>query len=447
MSNSNQDIKGRLSFLGIDDEKRALMRDALKVIEPYLDGILDDFYEWIMARQETAAVIGSEARIPGLKKAQSEHWRVLLSGAFDENYAARALAIGAAHHRVGLEPRWYIAGYSFALSRMISKLAAAYRKKPELFDRLTDAVTSGIMLDMELAISIYLEKAEDERRTALVNLADQIETSVQAAIAHIEENTQRTANVATEIHRSVNNANEQAQNVAHSSDETSENISRVAAATEELAAAEHEIQNQVNRCANVARGAVDEVTSASEKIMGLEEASQQIGKVATLISDIASQTNLLALNATIEAARAGVAGKGFAVVASEVKALATQTTRATEDITNYVTAIQRSSGDVTSAVGGIQTTIRTVEEIAAAIRVSAEEQSRANEEIGSNVHRSADGTRNVSSAMRTVAGDISSINARTDELSDIATHLTGEIQDLRSAVGELITRLRRPDAA
>ncbi len=443
--NRNQDIEGRLSFLGIDAEKRALLKEVLKIVDPHLDTILDDFYKWIMAREETAAVIGSPGRIPALKNAQAEHWRGLLSGEFGEAYTKRAQAIGGAHHRVGLEPRWYIAGYSFALSRLIAKLNAAYRKKPDLLDKAVDAMTSAIMLDMELAISIYLERGEMQKKEELFQLADQLEKTIQVSVDHVEENTARTAKVAKDIHHSMDSLNEQAKNVVGSSDETSENISRVAAATEELAVAEREIQNQVNRCADVARGAVTEVSSTSERMEGLEAASHEIGKVATLISDIASQTNLLALNATIEAARAGEAGKGFAVVAAEVKALATQTTKATEEITNYVNAIQRASGEVSTSVTGVQTTIREVEEIAAAIRVSAEEQSRANEEIGANVHQSAQSTRNVSGAMRTVSTEISSVNGRTNELSDISAKLNEELQDLRKTVGNLIGQLRSHD--
>ena len=89
---------------------------------------------------------------------------------------------------------------------------------------------------------------------------------------------------------------------------------------------------------------------------------------------LAGQTNLLALNATIEAARAGDAGKGFAVVASEVKALASQTAKATEDIAQRLHSIQQSTGQTVGAIGGIVRAVEEINEIAGSIAAAVEEQ-------------------------------------------------------------------------
>jgi methyl-accepting chemotaxis protein len=128
----------------------------------------------------------------------------------------------------------------------------------------------------------------------------------------------------------------------------------------------------------------------------LAEAAQRIGDVVKLISAIAGQTNLLALNATIEAARAGESGRGFAVVASEVKALATQTAKATEEIGTQITAIQGATQLSVEAIAGITGTISQVSEIASAIASAVEQQSAATREIAQNVSEAARGSSEVS---------------------------------------------------
>ena len=155
--------------------------------------------------------------------------------------------------------------------------------------------------------------------------------------------------------------------VASGADQATSNVQTVAAAAEELSASIAEIGRQVTQAATVARQAADEGQHTNETVAGLAGAAQRIGEVVALINDIASQTNLLALNATIEAARAGEAGKGFAVVASEVKNLATQTAKATEDITQQIAAVQGATKGAVDAIKGIGATIERVNEISASI--------------------------------------------------------------------------------
>jgi methyl-accepting chemotaxis protein len=183
--------------------------------------------------------------------------------------------------------------------------------------------------------------------------------------------------------------------VMAASEQAAINVQTVAAASEELSASISEISSQVANSAGVANSAVREIEATDATVQSLSEAAVRIGEVVRLISDIASQTNLLALNATIEAARAGEAGRGFAVVATEVKALATQTARATDDIAGQITDIRAATDKVVTAIAAIGGTINRVSEISSSIASAVEEQSAATQEISRNTQEAATNTAQV----------------------------------------------------
>jgi len=181
--------------------------------------------------------------------------------------------------------------------------------------------------------------------------------------------------------------------VASASEEASTNVQTVAVATEQLTASIAEISQQVVSSADTARYAAEEANKVTEKVQGLTEAADKIGEIVVLINDIAAQTNLLALNATIEAARAGDAGKGFAVVASEVKVLATQTGKATEEISSQIAEIQVATRDAAEAISAITETINGINSTASSIASAVEQQTAATQEISRNVDQAALGTQ------------------------------------------------------
>jgi len=152
-----------------------------------------------------------------------------------------------------------------------------------------------------------------------------------------------------------------------------------------LSSSINEISQQVSRSAAISAEAVTEAQRSEEQIQGLAQAADKIGEVVNLINDIAGQTNLLALNATIEAARAGEAGKGFAVVASEVKNLASQTAKATDEISGQVGSIQGATRDAVAAISGISKIINEINEISTAISSAVEEQGAATQEVATNI--------------------------------------------------------------
>ena len=216
----------------------------------------------------------------------------------------------------------------------------------------------------------------------------------------------------------------------------------VAAAAEELASSIQEISRQVTDSTRIAGEAVSEVEQTSAKIQGLSDAALRIGEVVTLITDIAEQTNLLALNATIEAARAGEAGKGFAVVASEVKNLASQTARATQEISQQITGIQSATRDSVTAISSINRTIGRMNEITASVAAAVEEQGAATAEIARNVEQAASGTQDVSTNIQGVTAAAGETSLASRQIQDAARNLSAQSERLQAEVGRFLAEVR-----
>jgi methyl-accepting chemotaxis protein len=217
-----------------------------------------------------------------------------------------------------------------------------------------------------------------------------------------------------------------------------------------MAASISEISRQVTHVTTSVHSAVDRASETDAKVAGLATAADKIGNVVRLISNIAAQTNLLALNATIEAARAGDAGKGFAVVASEVKALATQTSRATDQIGSQIVAIRAATDDAVGAVREVGLAIGQVEAATSAIATAVDQQATATHEISINVQNVTMSTATVADAM----GRVSAIARQTDTASQsvltaaedvgrTAGTLRGEVNDFLSSVKSLDSEDRR----
>jgi len=238
--------------------------------------------------------------------------------------------------------------------------------------------------------------AEGDRRKTLQALATRFEDGVGSVVAAVGTAAVELRTTAQSMAATAEESVGQTATVAAASEVATQNAQAVAAAIEELNASVNEIAQRVNESAKVSGSALDQANTTNAQINGLADAAQRIGDVVKLISEIAAQTNLLALNATIEAARAGESGRGFAVVASEVKALATQTSKATDEISAQVTAIQNATKVSVEAIGGITSTIGRVSEIASAIASAVEEQSAATREIAQNVSEAARSTGEVS---------------------------------------------------
>jgi len=284
--------------------------------------------------------------------------------------------------------------------------------------------------------------SEAERRETLNALASRFEEGVGHIVSSVSSSAVDLRSTAESMASTAEEATHQTDLVARVSEDVSRSSQAVAAAIEEMNASINEIAQQVNESTKVTGDAVAQANETNAGVRDLAQAAQRIGDVVKLISEIAAQTNLLALNATIEAARAGDAGRGFAVVASEVKELATQTSKATEEIAAQVAAIQSATRTSVDAIDEITQTIGRVNEIASAIASAVEEQGAATREIASNVSQAAEGTSEVSSNIAGVRDAAHETGVTAGRVVDAAAALSENGETLKQQVQAFLNEVR-----
>lgn len=486
MTAADESLQDRLDFMGMDQRMQSTLRDLMPTIAKFIGPALDVFYDKARKTPSTARFFTGDAHMASAKTKQMQHWQVIASASFGRQYAERVRAIGRTHARIGLDPRWYIGGYALITEQLVHAVIAEQwpgllRLSKGHAQGMAEAVSSllkAVMLDMDLAISTYLESLNEQRERA-EEVRLQAQTNQADALAALTLALERLAAgdlkaridqpLANEFDKLKSDFNETmnslqramltvrqnasaislgTQEISSAADDLSRRTERQAASLEETAAALEEITATVKNAAQGAAHARDVVASAKgdaeqgstvvtraiEAMASIDKSSEQIGEIIGVIDEIAFQTNLLALNAGVEAARAGDAGRGFAVVASEVRALAQRSSNAAKEIKALIST---STVQVKDGVELVAETGRAFQRIAGQVA----DISGAVTGIASGAQQQVEALQEVNSAV----GEIDRVTQQNAAMAEQATAASHTLAQQTSELDRLLNRFELGD--
>ena len=429
-------LQQRLDFIGLDDKRLASLGKIRASVGRHLGPALALFYEKLATVPAVASFFEGKPHMDRARDRQDGHWGLLASGRFDAHYLEASKKIGLRHARIGLEPRWYIGGYGVIVETLLKGVVTdvlaewAAEQKPGLLRPRPDtgkvaeqlgeslgALVKTVMLDMDLAITVYFEKLTEEsaerdrlakakieaavsmtgatlKSLAKGDLTARIDDEFDSEFQQIKDDTNAVADQLErivlqlrEMSRSLKSATSE---ILSGTNDLADRTTRQAAMIEETSAAMEQLKHTVTENAGrveqataMAQAASDlaaqggavmvDANGAMERITA---SSSKISNIIGMIDDIAFQTNLLALNASVEAARAGEAGKGFAVVAVEVRRLAQNAAQASRDVKELIdrseVEVKGGTALVAEATTKLQRIVQSVRENGALMRDIAE---------------------------------------------------------------------------
>jgi methyl-accepting chemotaxis protein len=429
----------RLDLLQIDEPTRAALREMRPFFAKSLPGILARFYDKVR-QYDPASSIFKDNAIQEAIRLQLQHWDLIGGGEFGLPYISSVARFCEFNQRLGVTPQWYVGCRMMFIGDQLMKAVESEVQIPRFGHAaqaardkkaaMLSAIARANMFDTENTVAVYFGSNRQARKDAIAQASDRF----RAIISSLSTASSELESTALALSDNAGNTTRLAAVVASASEDASNNVQSVASATEELAGSVREISAQVQESNRIATSAVKQADETDARINALSQAANRIGDVIKLITSVAEQTNLLALNATIEAARAGEAGRGFAVVAQEVKALASQTAKATDEIGVQIAGMQTATQEAVGSIKLISSTIGKISEITSAISAAIEEQGAATQEISGNIQRTANGTTQVAGTIAEVSQGANQTGAASSQLLSSARQLSDSTTSLQAEI-------------
>jgi len=434
------ELAQRLRNYRIDEQARDILRGVAPLVVPVIGPALDQVIAGAAKLSHVSALWQQHgAEIRRIETAQLE---ALLSAEFDEAYLEMSRATVERETKLGFEGRARI-HCGVSVIQMASQAIA--RKHWFGGSKRIATLSQAILFDLATTSTYYLQWRErnvQSKRATTDDAVNSFNAAIGGVLSAVKEASGSLTSASADIQQTAVYSMTMLKAASRLSGETGQSVDAAVTATDHLAASITEIRQQTAHGLNMARSAATDTTKTNMAIRELAQATQEIGSIVHLISKIAAQTNLLALNATIEAARAGAAGKGFAVVASEVKALASQTTAATDQISRQIAAIQQATERTVHEISSIARGINALSEVATRIDAAVEEQASTTEKIAGSMQIAAANTGRTSSHMASVEkASTSNVEAMRD-LAGWAGRLTATAKEVERQVADFFAHVR-----